>query len=165
MRLENRLRWCFNTISYDSRKGDAEMYQQLKQAHPVLAAISDPLREALNSVYEKHLGGYTAASYRLGNTNEDIWSKAYLQYKLDVIDVMEHYVRDKKKTHAMNDLSDDVQTALEGCAAKASLVLRQRDNVHDFVHFPLMSRSVITTLVRNLSMIERSIFEVCISCV
>ncbi|KAG2090295.1 hypothetical protein BD769DRAFT_1679719 [Suillus cothurnatus] len=108
MRLENQLRWCFNTISYDSHKGDAEMYQQLKQAHPVLATISDPLREALNSVYKKHLGGYTAVSYRFGNTNEDIWSKAYLQYKLDVIDVMEHYVRDKKKTHAMNGLSDDV---------------------------------------------------------
>jgi hypothetical protein len=141
------------------------MYQQLKQAHPVLAAISDPLREALNSVYKKHLGGYTAESYQLGSTNEDILSKAYLQYKLDVIDVMEHYVRDKKKMHAMNDLSDDVQTALEGCAAKASLVLRQCDNVHDFVHFPLMFCSVITTLVQNLSMIERSIFEVCISCV
>jgi hypothetical protein len=140
------------------------MYQQLKQAHPVLAAISDPLREVLNSVYEKHLGNNTAASYRLGNTNEDIWSKAYLQYKLDVIDAMEAYVRDKKDTQAMNDLPDDVQAALEGCATKASLVLRQRDNVHDFVHFPLMSRSVITTLMRNLHMIERSIFEVRISC-
>ncbi|KAG1837976.1 hypothetical protein DFJ58DRAFT_734071 [Suillus subalutaceus] len=150
MRLENRLRRCFNMISYDSRMGDAEMYQQLKQAHPVLAALSDPLREALNSVYEKHLGGQTAASYRLGNTNKDIWSKAYLRYKLDVIDVMEDYVRDKKKTQAINDLSDDVQTVLEGCATKASLVLHQHDNLHNFIHFPLMSRSVITTLVWNL---------------
>ncbi|KAG2063580.1 hypothetical protein BDR04DRAFT_1123162, partial [Suillus decipiens] len=160
MRLENRLRLCFNTVPYKPKKGkdgDTEIYQQLKQAHPVLDAISGSLREALNDVYEKHLGGNTPASYRFGNTNEDIWLKSYLLYKFDVVSTMKDYVKDQL---AIKHLPVDVRTALEGCAAKAALVLGQSDDIEDFGYFPLMSRSVGTTLIRNLCMIERSIFEV-----
>jgi hypothetical protein len=124
--------------------------------------ISGPLREALNDAYEKHLGGNTPASYQFGTTDDDVWSKAYLLYKFDVISAMKDDVQDKQ---AMKDLPGDVRTALEGCAAKAALVLGRSDDVHtDFGHFLLMSRFVITTLIWNLCMIERSIFEVCISC-
>jgi hypothetical protein len=49
-----------------------------------------------------------------------VWSKAYLLYKFDVISAMKDYVQDKQ---AMKDLPGDVQIALEGCAAKAALVL------------------------------------------
>ncbi|KAG2104268.1 hypothetical protein BD769DRAFT_1676255 [Suillus cothurnatus] len=86
----------------------------------VLDVISGPLWEALNDAYEKHLGGNTPTSYRFGNTDEDVWSKAYLLYKFDVISAMKDYVQDKQ---AMKDLPGDVQIALEGCAAKAALVL------------------------------------------
>jgi hypothetical protein len=177
-RLENRLRWCFNTVPYtlaEHQKIEAksknseslqklkiqqeELYENLKQATPILESISDPLREKLDRIFNAHLGHNTVASYRFGNDQDEMWLTAFKEYSYAAVAAMDEYASEVLSADVTKDLDEDVRTALLGCAGKAALVLDGSSQA-DYCSFPFMSHSVITTLVRNMSMIERSIFEV-----
>lgn len=177
-RLENRLHWCFNTVSYtlaEHRKIEAksknntsfqklkirkeEIFEDLKQATPILESISDPLRDKLDRIFNTHLGDNTPASYRFGNDQDETWLTAFKEYSYAVVAAMDEYASEVLSADETKDLDEDVRTALLGCAGKAALVLDDSSQA-DYCSFPFMSYSVITTLVRNMSMIERSIFEV-----
>ncbi|KAG2365304.1 hypothetical protein BDR07DRAFT_1481418 [Suillus spraguei] len=176
-RLENRLRWCFNTVSYTldehqkievKSKNSAsfqklkikkeEIFENLKQATPVLKAISDPLRDKLDRIFNTHLGDNTPASYRFGNDQDEMWLTAFKEYSYAVVAAMNEYASEVLSADETKDLDDDVRAALLGCAGKAALVLDVSSQA-GYCSFPFMSHSVITTLVRNMSMIEGSIFE------
>ena len=178
--LENRLRWCFNTVSYTlaehqeieaKTKTSAsfqrlkikkeEIFEDLKRATPVLKAISDPLRDKLNRIFNTHLGDNTPASYRFGNDQDEMWLTAFKEYSYAVVAAMDEYADEVLSADETKDLDLDVRSALLGCAGKAALVLNNSSRA-DYCSFPFMSYSVITTLVRNMSMIERSIVEVSI---
>jgi hypothetical protein len=177
-RLEDRLRWCFNTVPYTLREHKTiqaksqnvilfqklkmkkeEIFENVKQATPVLKAISDPLREKLDRIFNTHLGDNTPASYRFGNDQDEMWLTAFKEYSYAVVTAMDEYATEVLGADETKDLDKDVRTALLGCAGKAALVLDDSSQA-DYCSFPFMSHSVITTLVRNMSMVERSIFEV-----
>jgi hypothetical protein len=139
-----------------------ETLENLKQATPVLKAISDPLRDKLDKIFNTHLGDNTPASYRFGNDQDEIWLTTFKEYSYAVVAAMDEYASDVLSADETKDLDKDVRTALLGCAGKAALVLDDTSHAN-YCSFPFMSYSVITTLVRNMSMIERSIFEVCIA--
>ncbi|KAG2029408.1 hypothetical protein BDR03DRAFT_987774, partial [Suillus americanus] len=177
-RLENRLRWCFNTVPYtldqhqkiEAKSKNAtsfqkmkitkeEIFEDLKQATPVLKAISDPLRKKLDGIFNTHLGDSTPASYRFGHDQDEIWLTAFKEYSYEVVAAMDEYASEVLSADETKDLDSDVRTALLGSAGKAALVLDDSSQA-DYCSFPFMSYSVITTLARNMSMVERSIFEV-----
>ena len=176
--LEERLRLCFNNVSWDEcqilaakaklreNPSDAtslnyirNVMNDLRTALPLKKDIPDGLREKLDIAFKDHLqqDGVIAL---FGDADHPKWNEAYDRYKEAVVELISHHMEELEEQGGLTLTSQEVKDAYSTCAMKASFVLEYKDSPDLPYHVPFMSATVWDSLSDHLKRVSKTLLEV-----
>ncbi|KAF8120880.1 hypothetical protein EV363DRAFT_1187669 [Boletus edulis] len=180
--LEDRLRMCFNAIEWDGAKvrqmmdiidedpGNGEdeevtaamtyLYRCIKRlasATPLMDSLKDEMRDAIDSLYKKHLG--CDNKWRYFGTDDTDWKTSYIQYTNEVLQELTGIVTENLVCEEYRDAPDDVKKAWKDCVSKATLVLMIKGAPDHAEFMPFMSVSVWKDMNEQLGRVPKALTE------
>ncbi|KAI6038252.1 hypothetical protein EDC04DRAFT_3023880 [Pisolithus marmoratus] len=175
--LEKKLHMCFNSVEVDekavktllsslrSKKAKAaqekleQIFNELHDAMPILEAISNGIREAINECFNSCIANMSGI-HEIGSQSSADWATIFAQYASEVHCKIKEQVTILQEWGDLDRLCTEVRHALKTCMIKSKIMFVCDTRHEDYASFPFMSWSMFMLLKMHLACIQSTIFEI-----